>query len=639
MKKGKVMKTLFIYTTALSSLWAAQALALSNYYQEAHIEIADQKQTPLSQTGSAVTVINQEELQNQQNPSVHHILAFTPSAYVAHSGGLGQAATLSLRGLPAAQTKILLNDIEIADQSLPQPYYNLAYMPSTSLERIEIVRGNQSTLHGSDAMGGVVNMYSFFDKETRGAFGNVGAMGGSYNSQQFYTKGGYNSNRAGISFYGDYIQTDGFSAAAEKNGNREEDGYENITLGLNSWYDISPFWSLETGLHYMDSKADYDGHIYDITTAVSMPIDAENKAQSDENMAYVRLKGSELFEGRFHSQFDISRAETNRYYDAEAFMGERSLSAYESLQYKGRWKGDFTLNSAFNMAAGAEYSRVSAQISSAYNKLDETIDEAAFWGLTTLTPTDSLYITLGARWQNHDIFGDKLTGRATLSYNLKATQSRLHASMATGFRAPSLYELLDPVYGNVDLRPEDSFSADLGLEQKLWNEQITLDITGFYNEVDNKILYQNLGPYDGAYFNIAQEKSMGLETSVKAHIFEKFDVSASYAYVKAWNPQNHEPSLRQPRHRGSLSALWQATNKLKLGADFKAYSSQYDYYKSEQNIKLGGYGLVDVRAEYALSPQIKWKGHIHNLFNKDYEPVFGYGSQGLSAYIGLEAHF
>lgn len=633
------MKKIWIYTTALSSLGVNSALALNNYYQEAYIEIADNKETPLKQTGSAVTLVDKSELDNKSSLSAHEILASTPSAYVANSGGLGQAATLSLRGLPAAQTKILLNDIEIADRSLPQPYYNFAYMPSSSLERIEIARGNQSTLHGSDAMGGVVNMQSFFDKDSQGAFGRLGIMGGSYDTAQFYMRGGYNGSRAGLSLYGDYVQTNGFSAAAEKNGNREADGYENLTLGFNGWYDINPFWSLKGGLHYMDSKADYDGSFYDFASGVSTPMDAENKAKSHENMAYIKLEGSELLDGRFNNRFDMSFAETHRNYDAEAFGGGRSLSAYESLQYKGRWKGDFQLNPLLNMALGAEYSHVLAQISTDYNTLDEKIDEAALWGLATITPWDDFYITLGGRWQNHEIFGDELTGRATLSYGVEKTQTRLHSSLATGFRAPSLYELFDPSYGNKNLKPEDSFSADLGVEQKLWNEQVTLDVTGFYNEVDNKILYQPLGLYKGSYFNISQEKSIGMEASIKAHIFDKLDMGASYAYIKAWNPLTHEDSLRQPRHRGSLSLTWQVTDKLKLGTDFKAYSSQYDYYKAGENIKLGGYGLVDLRAEYELSHQIKFKGYIHNLLDKQYEPVFGYSSQGLSAYMGLEANF
>ncbi len=633
------MKNILIYTTALSSFWALSSWALSDYYQEAKIEIADQKETELDKTGSSVTLIDSQDIQKRSPQSIQESLATIPSAYVVNSGGLGQASSVSLRGLPNSQTKILLNGIDIADQSLIQPYYNLAYMPSSPLTRIEVVRGNQSTLYGSDAMGGVINMQSFLDKESQGAFATIGIRGGSYGTMQAYTRSGYNGAKGGISFYGDYLQTDGFSAAAEKNGNTEKDGYENITLGFNGWYDINSFWSLEGGVHYMDSKADYDGSQYDWTTGVSLPADADNFAESDENMMYLRLLGQDLLKGRLRTSLDISRAEINRSYDAEGYSGGRSLSDYNSEQYTGRWKGNFQVNPMLNMLLGAEYSYSSVDITTDYSSLDVDINETAIWGLATLEPTDNLYITLGSRWQNHEIFGDELTWRATLSYLLDQTQTRFHSSVGTGFRAPSLYELFDPTYGNKDLQPEESLSYDFGIEQQFLNRQIIMDVTAFYNEVDNKILYQSTSFYTGSYFNVSEEKSMGVEGSLKAQISNKLDIGASYAYVKAWNPMTDQDSLRQPRHRGTLSLTWVALDKLKLGADLRAYSSQLDYYNGNENIKLAGYGLVDLRAEYDINDKIKLKANIHNLLDKEYEPVFGYGSQGLSAYASLEARF
>ncbi len=633
------MKNIFIYSTILSSFCGGTAFALSDYYQEATIKIADQKETALNKTGSSVTVIDSQDIENTLSLSTQNSLVHIPSAYVVNSGGLGQAASLSLRGLPNSQTKILFNGIDISDQSLTQPYYNLAYMPNSPLAHIEVVRGNQSTLYGSDAIGGVVNMQSFFNKEDEGAFVTLGVMGGSYNTAQTYMRSGYNWAKAGISIYGDYIQSDGFSAAAEKNGNRETDGFKNITLGFNAWYDITAFWSLEGGMHYMDSKSDYDGSRYDMATGVFLPTDAENFAKNDENTAYIRLKGQELLDGRFNTLFDISRAQINRHYDVEGYGGSQSLSDYESLQYTARWTNDFQVNKMLNLGLGAEYSYASANIITDYSSLDADINETALWGLATLAPLNNLYITLGSRWQNHEIFGNELTWRTTLSYLFEKTQTRLHSSAGTGFRAPSLYELFDPTYGNKKLRPEESISYDLGVEQKFFNEQLTIDITTFYNKIDNKILYRSTGLYTGSYFNTGEEKSIGIEASLKSRVSDKLDIGASYAYIKAWNPLTNQDSLRQPRHRGILSVTWKAMDKLKLGADFKAYSSQFDYYKYNENIKLNGYGIVDLRGEYEINKSLKLKGHIHNLLNTDYEAVFGYESQDLSAYIGLEANF
>ncbi len=639
MKSASIFKPILIYTTALSGLWSLSAIALSEYYQDVTVEIADNKKTERSKTGASVTLLDSQDINNNASFTAKDNLNLIPSAYVGSTGGAGQPANLSLRGLPAGQTKVLLNGISIADQSLIQPSYNFAYLPSSSLSRIEVVRGNQSTLHGSDAIGGVMNMQSFSDKQSQGAFATLGLMGGSYETGQVYAKGGYNTSRSGISFYGDYLQTEGISAAAEKNGNTEKDGYKNTTLGFNAWYDINAFLTLESGVHYMDSSADYDGSSYDATLGIFLPSDAQNFTSSDENTAYIRLLGQELWNGRLNTSLDISQREINRSYDAEAFGGGRSVSDYSSRQYGGKWKADYQINTAINTAFGAEYNYSQVDIKTAYSALDAHINESAIWNLTTITPIDNLAITLGARWQNHEIFGDEWTWRSTLSYLLESTQTRLHASAGSGFRAPSLYELLDPTYGNQKLKPEESLSYDLGLEQTFLDNRLTVDVTGFYNEIENKILYQSTGFYTGNYANISRERSMGVEASVKGRIWEKLDIAASYAYVKAWNPNSNEDSLRQPRHRGALSVTWQPYNKLKLGADVKAYSGQQDYYDGVNTVKLAGYGLLDLRAEYIISEPIKFKANIHNLLNKSYEPSFGYGSQGISAYIGLEANF
>ncbi|MFV0431186.1 MAG: TonB-dependent receptor plug domain-containing protein [Alphaproteobacteria bacterium] len=623
----------FLTLTSITTiLVASSALAEPIFYQDATIEIANRNISKLSDTGATVHLIENKEIEEQQEHAASDILATIPGAYITTNGGYGQQANLSLRGLSSNYTKILFNGIDISDVSLTQPGYNFAYLPTSPLDRIEVARGNQSTLYGADAIAGVVNLQSFFDKETQGLFGKVGVMGGSFDTVNPYIHLGYNSQRAGISLYGDYFHTSGISAADKNNGNTEKDGYESGTFGFNTWFDINEYLTLEAGGQYLRAIAEYDG--YDPITYVFG--DANNNTSTRQYLGYSRLKGEGLVDGRLNFSLDLSAARTFRDYDDEAYAGINH-SWYNSRKYAANFKSDFQFNDWLNLAAGGDVSYSEAQFRTPYDTstFNHNMTDYALWSLATITPADGLNFTLGGRWQNNEIFGNKFTWRTTASYLIKPWGTRLHASAGTGFRAPSLYELYAPYYGEKTLKSENSKSYDFGIEQRLWNERIILDVTGFYNDVDNKINY-NSATYK--YYNGGRQKSYGVETSLAFKPIDRLELRTSYAYVKAYNPETHMNALNQPRHRLTSSATWQVTDKLKLGADIRAYSQRFTYVTNGSK-ELAGFATIDLRGEYAISEAISLKANITNLLDKDYTLVDSYSTQGFGAYVGLEASF
>lgn len=599
------------------------------FYQDANVEIANRSTSALTETGATVNVVEETTIQTQQSQSAAEVLATIPGAYVSTNGGMGQQTNVSLRGLSSGYTKVLYNGVDVADPTSPQPFYNFAYMPSFQLSRIEVAQGNQSTLYGSEAIAGVINIQSFSDTETLGAFGTFGIMGGSYDTINPYFKGGYNGERAGISLYGDYFHTSGISASDENEGNDEADGFKSGTFGFNSWLDINDYHRLEVGAEYTRAIGEYDG--YDPFTYQFG--DADNNTSTRQYIGYTRLKGQELFDGKFNYSLDLTAARTFRDYDAQGYAGY-DHSWYDGRKYGASLKGDYQLTDWFNFAMGGDYSYSEAQFLTPYDSkaFDHNLYEAALWSLATFTPTDNLNITLGGRWQDNEIFGDKFTWRATGSYLVNATGTRFHGSAGSGFRAPSLYELYAPYYGNLELEAEDSLSYDFGIEQRLWNERILFDITGFYTEIDNKIDY-NTAIYQ--YINAGEQRSYGVEASLSAKPFDWLEIGSSYAYVKSYNPQTDMEAYNQPRHRLTSSITWTPNEKFNIGADIRAYSDQLSYGGE----RLGGFATIDLRAAYAISDDMVLKANIQNLLDKDYEVVDGYSSQGFGAYVGLEASF
>ncbi len=625
------MKNHYLKFTAIASAsYLVTAMAEEPiFYQDATVEIANRNLSHLSETGATVNVIEEETIETQQAQTAAEVLTTIPGAYVSTNGGVGQQTNVSLRGLSSAYTKVLFNGVDIADPTSPQPYYNFAYLPSFALNRIEVAKGNQSTLYGSEAVAGVINMQSYFDKETQGAFGTFGIMGGSYNTVNPYFKGGYNGERAGISLYGDYFHTSGISAADEDLGNDEKDGYKSGTFGFNSWLEINDYLSLEAGGQYLRAIGEYDG--YDPFTYQFG--DANNNTSTRQYIGYSRLKGEGLMDERLNFSLDFSVARTYRDYDTEGYAG-MDHSWYDGRKYNASLKGDYQFNDWFNLALGGEYSYSEAKYLTPYDSevFEHDINENALWSLATLTPIDNLNITLGGRWQHHEIFGDKFTWRTTGSYLLDNTGTRFHGSAGSGYRAPSLYELYAPYYGNIDLEAEDSHSYDFGIEQSLWDERMMLDVTGFYTELENKIDYNN---YTSQYYNAGDQHSAGVEATVSAKPADWLELASSYAYVKSWYPDTDQDAYNQPRHRFTSSITWLPNDKFKIGADIRAYSHQLSY----SGERLGGFATIDLRAEYAFADDMVLKANIQNLLDKDYEIVEGYGSQGFGAYVGLEASF
>ncbi|MDX2495882.1 MAG: TonB-dependent receptor [Desulfuromusa sp.] len=570
--------------------------------------------TPLSQIASSVTVITAEEIEAKQQPLVLDLLRNVPGLDISRAGGAGASASISIRGAGNKHTMVLIDGIKYNDPSAIGGAADLANLTTDNIEQIEVVRGAQSVLYGSDAIGGVINIIT---KKGNGQLeGYASLEGGSYNTWE---------NRAGISLGSDaghlaltmsHSDTDGFSAANKKDGNNEKDGYKNTSLSLNAGNRVSDRFELNYGFHYTDADYEYD----------NANIDADNTQKTKELGSQVNGI-FHLLDNRWQvklgaSYIDLKRDDNNEFWGTSEYKGTRSkLEIQNTLQING-------LNT---LIFGAESDTEKAENS--FGQDDKATNNAIY--IEDQFNTGNFITTVGVRYDNPEDFNSKATWRIAPLYTFVATGTRLKGSLGTGFKAPTLYELHDPYSGNSDLDAEKSLSYDIGVEQGFLTNSLIFDITWFHNDIKDYIEWVRTGAFTGRYQNGGDIKTQGIETSVQVYPSDLLDVQLSYTYTDTENKEDGSRLLKRPLHKGGFDLNLYPLESIRFNLNL-LYVGDRDDYADEH---LDEYILVNLAASYQINFNLKLFGRIDNLFDKDYEEVSGYGTAGLSGYAGIKLSF
>ena len=576
---------------------------------------------PSFAVGSSVTVVTAEEIERLQARDVLEVLRRVPGVSSTQSGGAGQTATVRLRGAEGYHTLVLIDGVEVADGSGTQPITDFGHLLVADIERIEVVRGPQSTLYGGDAIGGVIQIFT--RKAGATPRRSVTIEGGSYGMFRGSASASGRSGRFGYAVSVAGRRTDGFSAADERTGNSEIDGTRDIAFNGRVDFQAADNLSFETVLRRTHSVNEYDGSS---NTAPYLPTDDDLEQRTEATSGSLSAKANAL-DGRLRNTAKLSFAQTNRDY----FDGDARSYFYDSWKDKIEDQIEFDVLDSLTLVGGLEVERERA----GFDTFKDSVTSRAVFGEAVIAPLDDLEITLGARLDDHGRFGEHATYRATGSYRLTATESRLHGSIGTGFRAPSLYELYAPAtmwggVGNANLRPEENVAADLGIEQTLWEGRIVADVTAYVSRTRDLIEYGSSG-----YANIDSARSFGFESSIEADVTDTVGVTARHTYLETRDNSSGGMLSRRPKHAGLLGVFWDATDDLRADVDWVLQGRR----KDGDGIFLGGYGRVDLRVAYRITPELSVTGRIENLLDKDYEEVNGYGTAGVSGYVGMSATF
>ncbi|MEM8772410.1 MAG: TonB-dependent receptor [Pseudomonadota bacterium] len=568
--------------------------------------------TPLGETGISVSVITAEDIELKAYQFAVDALANAPGVTINQNGTFGGLATVRIRGASSDQTLVLLDGVPLGDPTSVGGGYDFSFFDAADIERIEILKGPQSTLWGSDAIGGVVN---FISKRPEDGFGgSLFAEGGSFAT----FRGGAAVN--GANDLGDFrlsasgITSNGISKADEDDGNTERDAYNGLTFagrgGINLGRDIR----LEGLARYQEGETEIDGFPPPNFTLA----DSDDFSETEQITAVARLLAP-LFNDRLEN--DIMAGFTDIQRNGE-FGGFATTDDGDRLIL--RYLGQMNVNASNRLAVGAEREETEANG-------DETSINSIF-GLYELKPFSGLTLSAGVRFDDHSTFGSEVSAQAAAAWRI-TDMVTVRGSWGEGFKAPTIFQLTQ-TFGalppNSDLQPEESDAFDAGIDLTP-TDNAAISVTYFNRSTDNEIIFAPNFRYE----NLERTEAEGFETVLGVQILEALRVDVSYAYIDAIDATTGERQIRVPRHSGDITMSY-VEGPISAAAVLR--------YNGEE--ESGPFGpsvdewvRVDLSGAYRFTDTIEVYGRIENLFDADYQQIAGFGTPGVSGYGGIRLSF
>lgn len=628
-------------------LWSIGPLAYAGEPQiekvlEPVVVTATRTQTPVREVGSSISIITAEDIAQRQRMPVLDILRGLPGVDVVQSGGFGQQTSVFLRGANANHTLVLIDGIEANDPSDPSGAFDFANLLTDNIERIEILRGSQSTLYGSDAIGGVINIIT--KKGAGRPHASIRAEGGSFST--FKVTGGVNGSNELInySFTGSRLESRGISAADSRLGNSEKDGDRNTTfsgrLGFTPWSNFA----LDAIARYNNAHTDLDGSTVDAMGRFT-PIDDPNSTL-DTQQLFLRGQGLlTLFNGLWEQILGISFTSHNKenkdqpdLHNPFPFPG-----TFNGEKVKVDWQNNLSPYQGHTLTFGIATEEESMEAQSPVsNLMRKTARTTGYYLQDHFGLGKILFLNGGVRLDNHSRFGSKLTGRATAALVFDSISAKLKGSYGTGFKAPSLSQLFDDrfntaqsKFNNPHLGPEESQSWDMGVEHSFWNDQIAWGVTYFDNKFTGLIQFSQVAPDNFQLINIAKAEAKGWEIFIGLTPLEGFTVRGDYTLTRTQDKQTGERLLRRPEHKAAINANYHFLGRANIRLQVLYVGSRQDL----GDVHLPSYALANLAVSYDLTDNFQLFARINNLLDKQYQEVFGFGTPGISGFGGVELSF
>jgi vitamin B12 transporter len=565
-----------------------------------------------TEIGSSVSIITADDIDQLGVDFVLDAIAAAPGVTINQNGAFGGSASVRIRGAASEQTLVLIDGVPVNDPSSPGGGFNFARVGTESVERIEILKGPQSTLWGTDAIGGVVSITTKRPEE--GVGGTAFAEYGSFNT----FRGGAsieNGSEAGdfrLAITG--TDSDGISKADENNGNTEDDPFESLTVSAKGGLNFGSDARLSADILWTDAESAFDGFVSGAPQSVG---DLPNVSETEEVSGNVSLTGT-LFNGSLDNLLLVGVSEIDRQNfsnGAPSFDATGDRTIY-------RYQGTFEVNDTNTLAFGAEREETE------FDGNETTID--GLFGLYELQATDALTLTAGLRVDDHSSFGTETTGRAAAAYNPNP-QWTFRASWGQGFKAPTLFQLSGGGFAtpNPNIQPETSEAFDAGIDWRSADGRLAASVTVFDTDIENLIGYAPTG-----YFNEAEVETKGIELTGRADLTDWASVDVSYAYIDATDTDGDQ-LRRQPEHSGDV--------RLSLDPDGPFSGAVLIRYNGEERnsatTSVDSWTRVDVTGSYDLNDRIELFGRIENLFDEEYQQIRGYGTPDLSGSIGIRLRY
>jgi vitamin B12 transporter len=576
---------------------------------------------PLDQSPASVSVISSEDIEQKQIERVTNALREVPGLSVVQTGTAGQLTSVFMRGLPSEDMQVLLDGIPI-NQGLSGAM-NFADLTTDDIDRIEVVRGPQSTIYGPRALAGVIQIFTKQGTGTPDVM--VAAEGGSYDTFREWGQSEGKIDGFDYSIGASRIDTDN---ARPNNNYRNTDAIADVGWSPNETLRIGSLFT------YSVSDTGNPNTIFD-----PRPID-HFLTERWLIGPHIDWKATDWWEHKLIFSYDHERQINNP--NEDGFVGAtRALFERTQVDYQN----DLRPTSWLTLTSGFFYSRVNAGQERPFvifgpTFISDHTEESAGFAQATLIPVENLIFVAGGRFDHFNQFGGVWTYRFAGSYKIDKTNTTLHSSVATGFSPPSSQ---DKIFGNnFGLKPEHDLGWDIGARQELWENRVTVGLTYFHNDLSNVIgfngLFQTL--------NLGAAETQGLEAELRAQPVADLLFTASYTYLDAEKTSSADISQpqgarlpRRPRNEVYVSASYLWWKKLRTTIEAKFVNAREELNFGGPNFDIEDYSFVNIAAEYEVNPRLSIFGRIDNLTNEHYSEVFGFPALGRAAYAGMKVRF
>ncbi|HWI86006.1 MAG TPA: TonB-dependent receptor [Sphingomonas sp.] len=635
-REGKSMfkfKALLLASALVSPAIVERASAADTVNDTGEIVVtAVRTPTPIGQVASSVTVIDKAAIDASQRFTVSDLIARTPGISASRTGGFGTTTGIRIRGAESDQTVVVIDGVKLNDPSAPGGGYDFGDLFVGDAAQIEILRGPQSILWGSQAIGGVVNVVTALPDH--GIAGSVEAEGGSRGTASGRASVGGASDAIKWQLAGNAFRTDGISAIAPAFGGTERDGYRHIGGSGRLDARITSDVSLDLRGYVSHGKVDLD-------STFGAP-DTPEYQKSTNWIGYAGLNVA-LFDGRLKNRIAVTRDQLDRdNFDPSAGPADKTFDSRgrnDHIEYQG----SLAITKGWNANFGAEHEHSSfralaPQFQTVPDHGNVSID--SLYGLINGTILEHLTLSAGVRYDDHEVYGGKTLFSGGAVWSSGGTTVR--ASYGEGFKAPTLFQLHSD-YGNLALKPESGHGWDAGVEQR-FGSHFTISATYFDRDTRNLIIFAFDPPRAdrpfGYYDNVARTNAHGIEAAASAS-FGGLTFDANYTWIHA---EDRSPGstlgkdlVRRPHKTANadVSYLWRFGLTTAVAVTYAGHS----YENATNTTRLGSYTVVDLRAEQPVGRGLTVFARVENLFDEKYETAYRFGTLGRSVYGGVRAKF
>jgi vitamin B12 transporter len=607
---------------------------------------------PIQRAGSAISVISAETIERSSARNVGDLLQQVPGINVTQTGGAGQLEVARIRGGESRHTLVLIDGIRINDPSSTGREFDFSSIVLADVERIEVLRGPQSALYGSDAMGGVINIIT--RRGQTGTRGSLQALYGSYNTKELKgaISGGTERVYYSLGFTG--YDTDGFSAYGfriprieRRFPNLEADAATRLGLTGRMGVRLSDTTTVEAGGTLNHNRADYDAAFGNFP-------DTPSYARTRMGTGYARLI-NDAFDGALRSTVTVFANQTNRTLFDFFVFGPGQQDYFETkLGLRGdrtgaEYQGDLRLGAFGLLTFGARVERETGEGTTrnvfpfptpTQRDFKASQDTRSAFLLYQQTLGERLHLSLGGRVDDVQDVDRFATGRATLAYDIWETGTKLRASVGTGAKTPSVFQLFSN-FGTASLASEHSVGVDAGIDQRLLDDRVRLSATAFYNRYQNLIDFSVdaalCGPARpfGCYFNISAAETYGAELEADATLNEYVRLKGAYSYLQAEDLTTGLELARRPNHQAFIGVALNATPQWTIEPRLTLVGERFS--APGERDRLAPYARLDLLTDYKVTDHLAVFIRAENLTDARYEEVRNYGTPGRSIYGGVRA--